>query len=301
MSLTGKITMGVLRIIKPGKGSFSDLEKLKKKARKENEGFSFSYPKNRKAAYSLLPGTPRECMIIDPVTGNNQDKCILYIYGGVTNNWKTQCSMAVDFAVRTRTEVWYPVYPAMSEVPVSVTIDHLIDIYRRMTERYDPSKIVITGVSMGGMFALEIINAINRKYQSIPMPGLIIAHSPGGWPVNEKDWEQFRRYEKKDPMFSEGDIRMTLKMVPGDMSLSEPYLFPELGDFRNAPPSYLFYGEEMIAGNAPLYERAFIKCGEAGKLHIKITENMMHAYSSMPVFPESRVSYNEIVRLIEDL
>ena len=33
MSLTGKSTMGVLRIIKPGKGSFSDLEKMKKKAR----------------------------------------------------------------------------------------------------------------------------------------------------------------------------------------------------------------------------------------------------------------------------
>ena len=95
-----------------------------------------------------------------------------------------------------------------------------------MTERYDPSKIVITGVSMGGMFALEIINAINRKYQSVPMPGLIIAHSPAGWPVDEKDWEQFRRYEKNDPMFSEGDLRITLKMVPGDMSLSEPYLFP---------------------------------------------------------------------------
>lgn len=76
--------MGVLKIIKPGKGSFSDLEKLKKKARKENEGFSFSFPKNRKAAYSLLPGTQRECMIIDPITGKNQDKCILYIYGGVT-------------------------------------------------------------------------------------------------------------------------------------------------------------------------------------------------------------------------
>ena len=67
MSLTGKITMGVLNIIKPGKGSFSDAEKLKKKARKENEEFYFSFPKNRKAAYSLLPGTPRECMIIDPV------------------------------------------------------------------------------------------------------------------------------------------------------------------------------------------------------------------------------------------
>ena len=58
-------------------------------------------------------------------------------------------------------------------------------------------------------------------------------------------------------------LRMTLKMIPGDMSLSEPYLFPELGDFRNAPPSYLFYGDEMIAGNSPLYERAFIKCDEA--------------------------------------
>ena len=301
MSVIGSLTMGLLRVIKPGKGSFSDPEKLKEKARRENESFSFSYPKNRKAEYRLLNGTERECLIIDPVRRKNMDKAILYIYGGVTNKWKKQRPMAVGYALRTGTEVWYPVYPSMTEAPVVVTVKYLTDIYRLMTDVYDPKKIVVCGVSMGGAYALQIINAVNRLYPELPMPGLVLAHSPGGWPVNEDDWERYRAYEKRDPLFSESDLRMTLKMTIHGKSSSDWCLYPSLGDFRNAPPTYIYYGEEMLAGCAPLYKKAYEKSGEADKIHIRITKNMMHAYSCLPVFPESRKSYNETIGLIEGL
>lgn len=226
MSISGKASMALMRMVKPGKGSFSDLGKLREKARRENEGFTFSYPRSGKTHYKLAEGTPRECLIIDPVKKRNSGKAILYIYGGVTNNWKTQRRMAVGLAADSGTQVWYPVYPSMSE-------------------------------------------------------------SPAGWPVREEDWDLFRKYEASDPMFSEGD--------------NDRYLCPELGDFRNAPPTYLYYGEEMIAGSAPLYERAFERCDSSGNLHVTITKNMMHSYSCMPVFPESRKSYNEVLRLIDNL
>lgn len=299
MSISGKASMALMRMVKPGKGSFSDLGKLREKARRENEGFTFSYPRSGKAHYRLAEGTPRECLIIDPVKRRNSGKAILYIYGGVTNNWKTQRRMAVGLAADSGTQVWYPVYPSMSESPAAGTVEYITGIYRRMTEHYDPSKIIINGVSMGGMFALQLVNALNTICRDLPMPGLIVAHSPAGWPVREEDWDLFRKYEASDPMFSEGDIRMTLRLVPeGD---NDRYLCPELGDFRNAPPTYLYYGEEMIAGSAPLYERAFERCDSSGNLHVTITKNMMHSYSCMPVFPESRKSYNEILRLIDNL
>ena len=301
MSISGNLAMGLLRAFHPGKGSFSDLEKLKEKARRENEGFRFSFPKNRRAEYRLLPGTQRECLIIDPVKRKNTDKAILYIYGGVTNNWKLQRPMAVNLALRTGTEVWYPVYPAMSEVPVGQTVRYLTEIYRRMTETHDPAKIVISGVSMGGMFALQIIHAVNRFCPGLPMPGLVLAHSPGGWPEDEEGWDLYRAYEKRDPMFSEGDLRMTLNMTPAGESSGDRWLYPAQGDFRNAPPTYLYYGEEMLAGNAPLYQKAYEESGAGDRIRIRITKNMMHGYSCLPVFPESRRSYSETIRLIESL
>ena len=57
----------------------------------------------------------------------------------------------------------------------------------------------------------------------------------------------------------------------------------------------------MLAGNARLYRRAYARSGFGNRLHITIERNMMHAYSCLPVFPESKRAYRETVRLIQEL
>ncbi|MBQ9155884.1 MAG: alpha/beta hydrolase [Eubacterium sp.] len=301
MSLSGSIAMAVLRLVKPGRGSFTDVEKSRRKAEKENAAFTFSMPKSKKADLALLPETEKPCLIIRPHRRKNADKAILYIYGGVTNQWKTQKSMAISYAAAAGTEVWYPVYPAVTEVSLEETVAYLADIYRKMTERFSPDKIVLSGVSMGGFFALQIINYINQRMPDIPMPGLVLAHSPGGMPDNERDWKRMRKYARRDPLFSEGDLRVLEELIPHQETFPGWLLYPARGDFRNAPPTYLYYGEEMLAGNAAFYRRAFKRSGAADRLHIQITRNMMHGYSCMPVFPESKKSYGETLELIRRL
>lgn len=44
MSVSGNIAMSVLRLIKPGRDSFTDLKKMREKAHKENAAFRFSMP-----------------------------------------------------------------------------------------------------------------------------------------------------------------------------------------------------------------------------------------------------------------
>lgn len=301
MSLSGNISISILRLIKSGKGSFTDLEKMREKAKKENESFRFTMPKDKKSEYRLLPDTKLPCLIIKPEIVRSMEKAVLYIYGGVTNNWKTQLSMAVKYAAATGVQVWYPVYPSMTEVCVTDTVKYLVGIYERMTEQFSADKVILSGVSMGGFYALQIINLINRERPDIPMPGLLIAHSPGGTPDNEADWNEMRKYEKRDPMFSETDLRTTDKLTPHTDPLPDWALHPAHCDFKNAPPTYLYYGEEMLAGNSTIYKRAFKKSGSGDKLHIEIIKNMMHGYSCMPVFPESKRSYNETLSLIEQL
>ena len=293
--------MGMLRLIKPGKNSYgkSTPEKLRKKAREENEGFVFSLPKNKKTQYSLTDGTEHPCLVIRPKNLKKSEKAVLYIYGGITNNWNTQKSMAVRYAIDTGVEVWYPVYPSITEVKVQDTVEYLYSIYLRMLERYQPEKIALFGVSMGGFFSLELVNWINRMHPECPMPGLILAHSAGGWPGTEKEWDELRKYEARDPMFSENDMRMTLKVIYDPENVPEWIMTPSLGDFHDAPQTYLYYGEEMLAGNAPAYARAYERDGSGDRIHVEIVKNMMHGYSCMPVFPESKKSYLETIRLIE--
>ena len=301
MSLSGDLAMGVLRVLEPGKGSFADPEKSRVRAEKENARFRFSMPRSRGAYFSLLAGTDKPCLIIRPKHLKRTDKAILYLYGGVTNNWQTQRSMAIRYAIDAGVETWYPVYPACTEVPLTQTVGYLADIYRRMTERYAPEKIILSGVSMGGYYALEIINWINHFSLPLPMPGLLLAHSPGGTPDTEADWEEMRRYEARDPMFSEDDLRVTEQIMPQNGPPPRWLLSPARGDFRSAPPSYLYFGEEMLAGNAVTYRRAYEQSGSGDKLHIEIAKNMMHGYSCMPVFPESKRAYYDTLALIEAL
>ncbi|MBQ7992490.1 MAG: alpha/beta hydrolase [Solobacterium sp.] len=298
MSVSGNLAMALLRAIKPGRGSFADYEACRKRADQENSSFRFSMPRSSKADFLHAPGTERPCLIIRPRHLQSHSKAVLYLYGGVTNSWRTQRGMAVKYALDTGLETWYPVYPACTEVPLQETVAYLTDIYERMLEHFEADQIAISGASMGGYHALEIISCINHEKLNIPLPGLVIAHSPGGTPDNEADWEEMRKYAQKDPLFSEADLRMTEKLMPQGESAPSWLLTPACFDFSKTPETYIFYGEEMLAGNAVTYRRAFAKAGNEQKLHLEIEKNMMHGYSCLPVFPESRKAYRKTLELI---
>ena len=301
MSIKGDVAFALFRPLKLVNKASSDVEKLKERAKKENEKFVFKMPQSEKAEFSLLPGTERECLIIRPKELNDQEKAILYLSGGVTNNWNTMLKMAVQYAIDTGVQTWYPVYPSMSEVSVMDSVSYLIDIYQRMTEISAPEKITIYGVSMGGFCALQILNFINHQRPELPMPGLVIVHSPWGLPDNEEDWELFRRYEKSDPLFIEENLRMLEELIPHTEPIPDWVLHSAQGDFTNAPPTYMYYGEEMLAGNEVLYRRAYERSGSGDKLHTSIEQKMVHGYSSAKTFQESRVKYDETLKLIEEL
>ena len=301
MSISGNLAICILRMIHPGKGGYSDYETCRARAQKENDRFVFSCPKNRKVTYWHLKNAPKPCLIMKPKSCRHAEKVVLYIYGGITNNWNTQKNMAARYAVDSGTEVWYPVYPSFTEAPVTDILSYLLRIYRTMLKRYSADHIAFCGVSMGGFYALQMVNFINHEKLALPMPGLVIAHSAGGFPDDEVDWTYLRQYEKSDPMFAEADLRMTLRLMPSDCDEFWWALSPAMGDYRNAPPCYLYYGEEMLAGNAVLYQRAFQRSGISDKLHIHIEPNMMHGYSCMPVFPESKRAYWETISLIDAL
>ena len=303
MSLSGDITMGLLRLIKPGKSSYAgkDAAKLREKARRENARFRFAVPKSRKADFDVIHSMRYPCLTIHPGNLDNPDAAVLYIYGGITNNWNTQKSMAVRYAADTGTEVWYPVYPSITEVPVQDVVEYLYKVFVKMQETFDPDMITVCGVSMGGFYALELVNWINRMHPECPMPGSIIAHSAGGWPDSEADWDELRKYEKRDPIFSEGDLRMTLNVIAEPEHVPDWIMTPILGDYHHAPETRLYYGEEMLAGNAQAYRRAYERDGSGDRIHIEIVRNMMHGYSCMPVFPESMKSYRESVDIVRNL
>lgn len=304
MSILGNMAMVILRITSQFmKNGVYDINEEIKKAKEYNKKHIYSMPHDSMAFYKELTIADYPCLIIQtkkkPVI---KDKAILFLHGGIKNDWKSELFIARGYANRTGMDIWYPIYPPITEVSITKTIEVIYQMYRQMIKKYNAEKIAIVGGSFGGFFALEIINWINRNGMEVKMPGLLIANSPAGLPDTEEDWELMRYYAKKDPILNvfamemvEGIVKYYDEKVPGYA------LYPMQGDFHNAPKTFIYYAEETCAGVSAAYVRVYERDGSANQIHMHIEPNMMHCYACCPVFAESRRDFYEQINLLNEL
>ena len=306
MSFTGKLSYRILKLmttIFPSmKADFTDIDTELKKARKINEKNKYVFPSDRKSLYKEVTISDHPCLIIrSKKTKNKKNKGLLLIYGGETLQWKSELAIARCYGDRTGMDIWYPVYPPITEVNITVTISVLYETYRTMVRKYGAENIAIVGDSMGGLFAAGIINHINKNRLNVRMPKLFIANSPAGVPDTIEDWYEMEKYASKDPFFTVNAFRgMGLIASHGQETPKDTYC-PVYMDFHNAPATYMYFAEELCAGNARAYKAAYTKAGAEDCLHIHIQPEMMHGYSCIPVFPESKRSFKEAIQLLNEV
>jgi len=303
MSFSGKAAYKTLRIITtlfPSmKADFTDIDAELEKSRKINEKNKYVFPSDRKSLYKELTISGCPCLVIrSKKTASKKNKGLLFIYGGTTLQWKSEISIARCYADRTGMDVWYPIYPPISAVNITVTLSVLYDTYHAMTMQYGADNIAVVGDSMGGLFAAGMINHINRNGPDVGMPKLFIGNSPAGVPDTAEDWREMEKYASRDPLFTVNAFRGIGLLAAHSQKTPKDAYCPAYMDFRNAPITYLYFAEELCAGNARAYRAAYAKAGVSDRLHIHIQPEMMHGYSCVPVFPESRESFNEAIRLL---
>ena len=232
------------------------------------------------------------CLVIP----KKSDKAILFIHGGMNNCWDSECLIARWYAYYSSMEVWYPIYPACTEVSIVKTIHALYDVYKEMLKKYDASKIAIIGDSFGGMYAFEILHLINT-YHEVSMPQLLIANSPAGFPKDEIGWNQMKQYSKFDFMISLQDMKLSMELIKTFGSIPDYALYPTCQNFSNACQTYVYYTRETCAGNAVEYVKAYKKCGSKDKMHMHIKPHRAHGFSCMPIFKE----YKEQIQLLKGM
>ena len=193
MSFSGKMAYKMLKLmttIFPSmKADFTDVDTELAKAKKINEKNKYVFPSDRKSLYKEISISGYPCLVIrSRKTENKRNKGLLFIYGGNTRQWKSEIAMARRYGDRTGMDVWYPIYPPITEVNIMVTISVLCDTYCRMVKKYGAENIAIVGDSLGGLFAAGIINHINRNQLEVGMPKLfrLCARYAGGLEGNGK-------------------------------------------------------------------------------------------------------------------
>ena len=286
-------------LVPPLKTGFTDLDTALADAKAVNERNRYVFPKDRKALYreEWFGGSP--CLRIrSRKNACKKNKGLLFLYGGDTLQWKSELGMARAYADRTGMEVWYPIYPPITEVNITVTLAVLYDTYCAMVRRYGAENLAIVGDSMGGLLAAGLLNQINKAGAVVGMPKLLIGNSPAGVPDTSEDWREMARYAARDPLFTLDAFRGIGLLAAHGQDIPKDTYCPLRMDFRNAPETYFYFAEELCAGNIRAYRAAYERAGAGARLHIHIQPEMMHGYSCVPVFPESRQCYFEAIRLL---
>lgn len=302
MSFAAKVALKLMDI------TVTDLagsaEEQLEKARKFNAKNGFVKPSDHKAEYRVekIQGVNDLLIVRSKKRPDNTNSAVLFIFGGggMMNEWKMHLPTVRSMVNRTGAEVFMPMYPLLTDAPVSAAVETAYETYKRVLKDYSPDKITLMGDSSGGACCLALLTMINRSEDGLKQPKLAILHSPSGVPHNEEAWSRMREQSKKDVPGILARVECFPEICSHGEEIPDYTLYPATGDFRNAPETYIYYSaDETLASLGQDLEEAYKRCG--AKIHIHYEPGMMHCYSAFPLFKESKLACNEWMKLIEEI
>jgi monoterpene epsilon-lactone hydrolase len=136
-------------------------------------------------------------------------------------------------------------------------IDDVEAAFRWLLDQgYDPSRIVSSGDSIGGNFAVNLALTLQRK--NAPLPGAVVSISP--WFDMELNNGTITSNASNDKMLSHDLLRgFTDAMLDGtEIALTDPRINLAQADPAGLPPTIIYYGEyELLVDDSNQFaERA---------------------------------------------
>ncbi len=242
-----------------------------------------------------------ECSVIRLIHKEKVSKANLFIIGGgmIASPSAGSVKKALAFAKETGVDVFVPYYPLCTDYPVSKAYEMIHETYKEMLKSYEPKAISILGSSSGGNLALGIVPYINDNHLDVPMPGHIIALSPGTCVESEEEWQKMLELDKKDILIPAEYMKKAVDILRhGDDSVPEYMIWLQKGDFTNSPPITFNYGsDETLYACAPSFEKVMQKYGV--DYEMIVGEGMFHCYPVFPMVKEAKEGWDMLIQLVK--
>ena len=190
---------------------------------------------------------------------------------------------ALRFAKETGLDLYVPYYPLCTIHPLTKAYSMIYDTYLEMLKEYDADKISLLGSSSGGNLALGLAAYINERGNEVPMPGHIMAVSPGTCAATDEEWQRMVELDSKDPVIPASYMKTAETIMRcGDDSVPGYMIYLQTADFTGCPKVTFMYGsDETLYAVAPSFKAAMKKYDV--DYEMIVGEGMFHCY---PVFPE---------------
>jgi len=230
------------------------------------------------------------------------DRANLFLIGGgmISAPRPGAVKKALRFAKETGLDLFIPYYPLCTDFPLTRAYEMIHETYRVMLRDYAPERISVLGTSSGGNLALGMVPYINDGHQDTPMPGYIMALSPGTCVSTEEEWQRMLELDKKDVAIPAQYMKTAVEIMRhGDDSVPDYMIWLQQGDFTNCPRVTFIYGsDETLYACAPSFEAAMRKCGV--DYQMIVGEGMFHCYPVFPIVKEAREGWDMMVRLMKE-
>ena len=240
--------------------------------------------------------------VIRMIHKKKTDKANLFIIGGgmISAPRPGSVKKALRFAKETGLDVFVPYYPLCTDYPLTKAYEMIHETYKVMLKEYSAENISVLGTSSGGNLALGMVPYINDNHGDTPMPGYIMAISPGTCVDTEEEWQRMLELDQKDVAIPAEYMKTAVEVMRhGDSSVPDYMIWLQKADFTNCPHVTFIYGsDETLYATAPSLEKAMKKVNAT--YDMIVGEGMFHCYPVFPICKEGKDGWNMMVRIMRD-
>lgn len=221
--------------------------------------------------------------------------CIYLIGGGMLKYpKKDEVKEQIKLARLTGRDMVLPYYPLVPDNSILDVYEMLYQLYKKLIAKYEHENIAIAGGSSGGNLALGLISYINEKGEGIPMPGKIYAASPGTMIYTEEEKRKAKILDRRDLIMSTIALENIQAGMENGREVPEYMRYLQRGDYTGLKEAYLIFGgDEVFSAAADTIAEQMRKFGV--DVRLEIGEGMYHMYSMMPLVPEAKKAYQDMI------
>ena len=225
--------------------------------------------------------------------------CIYLIGGGMLKYpKKDEVKEQIKLARLTGRDMVLPYYPLVPDNSILDVYEMLYQLYKKLIAKYEHENIAIAGGSSGGNLALGLISYINEKGEGIPMPGKIYAASPGTMIYTEEEKRKAKILDGRDLIMSIIALENIQAGMENGREVPEYMRYLQRGDYTGLKEAYLIFGgDEGFSAAADTIAEQMRKFGV--DVRLEIGEGMYHMYSMMPLVPEAKKAYQDMIEYLK--
>ena len=225
--------------------------------------------------------------------------CIYLIGGGMVKYpKKDEVKEQIKLARLTGRDMVLPYYPLVPDNSILDVYEMLYQLYKKLIVEYEHENIAIAGGSSGGNLALGLISYINEKGEGIPMPGKIYAASPGTMIYTEEEKRKAKILDGRDLIMSIIALENIQAGMENGREVPEYMRYLQRGDYTGLKEAYLIFGgDEVFSAAADTIAEQMRKFGV--DVRLEIGEGMYHMYSMMPLVPEAKKAYQDMIEYLK--